>query len=45
VARQVIAGGEVPEFVDAGSQAVTAGNVAEFPREGLFAEFAPKVLD
>lgn len=45
VARQVISGGEVPAFVDAGSQAVTAGNVSEFPREGLFAEFAPKVLD
>lgn len=44
VAREVAAGKEVPAFVDAGSQAVTAANVAEFPREGLFAEYRPKVL-
>ena len=44
VAREVAAGKEVPAFVNAGSQAVTASNVAEFPRDGLFAEYRPKVL-
>ncbi|RGP35386.1 substrate-binding domain-containing protein [Pseudotabrizicola alkalilacus] len=44
VAREVAAGKEVPAFVDAGSQAVTAANVAEFPRDALFAEFRPEVL-
>jgi len=45
VARQVIAGEAVPEFVDAGSQAVTEANVGEFPRDGLFAVYTPDVLD
>jgi ribose transport system substrate-binding protein len=43
VARQAIAGSEVPEFVDAGSKAVTKDNVDEFPREGLFAEYRPEI--
>nr|WP_321508357.1 substrate-binding domain-containing protein [uncultured Celeribacter sp.] len=45
VAREVIAGGDVPAFVDAGSMAVTEENVGDFPREGLFAEYRPDVLD
>nr|WP_319247243.1 substrate-binding domain-containing protein [uncultured Celeribacter sp.] len=45
VAREVIAGGDVPAFVDAGSMAVTEENVGDFPRDGLFAEYRPDVLD
>ena len=45
VAREVIAGSDVPAFVDAGSMAVTEENVGDFPREGLFAEYRPDVLD
>lgn len=45
VAREVVAGGDVPAFVDAGSQAVTKDNVDDFPRNGLFAEYRPSVLD
>lgn len=44
VAREVAAGKKVPEFVDGGSKAVTAKNVGEFPRKGLFAEYRPEVL-
>lgn len=44
VAREAAAGNEVSKFVDAGSKAVTADNVADFPREGLFAEYRPEVL-
>lgn len=44
VAREAAAGKEVPSFVDAGSKAVTADNVSEFPRDGLFAEYRPEVL-
>lgn len=44
VAREVAAGKSVPAFVDAGSQAVTAANVAEFPRDALFAVYRPAVL-
>lgn len=43
VARQAIAGSDVPEFVDAGSKAVTKDNVDEFPRDGLFAEYRPEI--
>lgn len=44
VAREVAAGKEVPAFVDAGSKAVTAENVGDFPRGGLFAEYRPEIL-
>jgi ribose transport system substrate-binding protein len=44
VAREVAAGKEVPAFVDAGSKAVTKDNVADFPREGLFAEYRPEIM-
>ncbi len=44
VARQVAAGKAVPAFVDGGTAAVTAANVGDFPREGLFAEYRPEVL-
>ncbi|WP_051540727.1 substrate-binding domain-containing protein [Ahrensia sp. 13_GOM-1096m] len=44
VAREAAAGNEVSKFVDAGSKAVTVDNAADFPREGLFAEYRPEVL-
>jgi ribose transport system substrate-binding protein len=44
VAREAAAGREVPKFVDAGTQLVTPQNVGEFPHEGLFAEYRPKVI-
>ncbi len=44
VAREVAAGKKVPTFVDGGTAAVTAANVGDFPREGLFAEYRPEVL-
>lgn len=44
VARELIAGDDVPEFVDAGSMAVTSANVDEFPRGGLFAEYRPEIF-
>lgn len=44
VAREAAAKKEVAKFVDAGSTLVTSKNVADFPREGLFAEYRPKVL-
>jgi len=43
VAREAIAGSDVPEFVDAGSKAVTKENVEDFPRDGLFAEYRPEI--
>jgi ribose transport system substrate-binding protein len=43
VAREAIAGSDVPEFVDAGSKAVTKDNVEDFPRDGLFAEYRPEI--
>lgn len=45
VAREAAAKKEVAKFVDAGSTLVTFKNVADFPREGLFAEYRPQVLD
>ena len=44
VAREAAAGREVADFVDAGTKLVTPENVAEFPHEGLFAEYRPKVI-
>jgi ribose transport system substrate-binding protein len=44
VAREAAAKKEVAKFVDAGSTLVTSKNVADFPHEGLFAEYRPKVL-
>ncbi len=44
VAREAAAKKEVAKFVDAGSTLVTSKNVADFPREGLFAEYRPQVL-
>ncbi|EJN02745.1 substrate-binding domain-containing protein [Phyllobacterium sp. YR531] len=44
VAREAAAKKDVAKFVDAGSTLVTSKNVADFPREGLFAEYRPKVL-
>lgn len=44
VAREAAAGREVPDFVDAGTKLVTPENVSEFPHDGLFAEYRPKVI-
>lgn len=44
VAREAAAGSKVPDFVDAGTMAVTPDNVGDFPRAALFAEFRPEVL-
>ena len=44
VAREAIAGNEVPSFVDAGTALVTPDNVGEFPRGALFAEYRPTVI-
>ncbi len=44
VAREAIAGKDVPSFVDAGSKAVTPENVGEFPRDSLFAEYRPQIF-
>lgn len=43
-ARQVVAGEEVPEFVDAGTTLVTPDNVGEFERDNLFAVYRPEVF-
>ncbi|MDP2779724.1 substrate-binding domain-containing protein [Devosia sp.] len=43
VAREAAAGNAVPAFVDAGTRAVTADNVDEFPRDSLFAEYRPTI--
>lgn len=43
-ARQVVAGEEVPEFVDAGTTLVTPDNVGEFKRDNLFAVYRPEVF-
>jgi len=45
VAREAAAKKAVPRFVDAGTAAVTKDNVGEFPHDGLFAEYRPKVLE
>ena len=45
VAMALAAGKTVPSFVDAGTTAVTASNVGDFPREGLFAEYRTEVLE
>lgn len=44
VARELVAGDDVPDFVDAGSLAVTVDNVDQFPRDGLFAEYRPEIF-
>lgn len=44
VAREAAAEREVSDFVDAGTELVTADNVAEFPHDGLFAEYRPQVI-
>lgn len=44
VAREAAAGREVSDFVDAGTELVNADNVAEFPHDGLFAEYRPQVI-
>ena len=44
VARELAAGKTVPAFVDAGSQAVTAANVGDVPRDALFAQYRPQVI-
>lgn len=44
VAREAVAGRDVPAFVDAGTALVTPGNVGEFPHDGLFAEYRPAVV-
>ncbi|OBZ94966.1 sugar ABC transporter substrate-binding protein [Pararhizobium polonicum] len=44
VAREAAAKKPVSKFVDAGTALVTKDNVKDFPREGLFAEYRPKVL-
>lgn len=44
VAREAVAGRDVPDFVDAGTALVTPDNVGEFPHDGLFAEYRPAVV-
>lgn len=43
-ARKVVAGEEVPDFINAGTTLVTPDNVGEFGRDSLFAEYRPEVF-
>ena len=45
VATALIDGEEVPDFVDAGTLAVTPDNVEEFPTDSLFAVYRPEILE
>ena len=44
VSRALASGQGVSSFVDAGTKAVTKGNVTTFPRSALFAVYRPEVL-
>ena len=44
VAREAVAGRDVPDFVDAGTALVTPDTVGDFPHDGLFAEYRPTVV-
>ena len=43
-ARELAAGEDVPDFIDAGTALVTPENVGDYPNDNLFAEYRPTIF-